>query len=165
MLRLMGVSGKMPAAIYTMLLCSGITLAASLSSAEEVSVLTGRFVAQIPGPWLTSFGPNRESYIFEMTSASRSQFVILSYTFLLYEPVLPDVFDYSRLYTFKAERNEQCCDSIEEVSKRYVFDEQGTFLGVKYEIDYAKNAPPLNVSWKTRLPCYLLDWETVTLIH
>ena len=158
MLRSMDSSWKLLAAIYTMLICSSITLAA-----QNPSVLTGRFAARINGAALTSFGGNHESYIFEITTPSH-QFVVLSYTFLLYELRLPDVLDYSHLYSFSAEENEQCASSIEEISKRYLFDEHGTFEGVKYAIEYYRNAPhllPLN----TRLHCYLLDQQTVSLIN
>jgi len=157
MLRSMDSSWRMPAAIYTMLICSSITLVA-----QNSSVLTGKFVARINGPALTSFGENHESYVFEITTPSH-QFVVLSYAFLLYQPRLPDVLDYLHLYTFSAEENEQCEGSIEEISKRYLFDEYGTFVGVKYAIEYSRNAPhlfPLN----TRLRCYLLDQKTVSLI-
>ena len=158
MLRSMDSSWKTRAAICMMLICSSITLAA-----QNSSVLTGRFAARINGPALTSFGGNQESYIFEVTSPSH-QFVVLRYAFLIYESRLPDVFDYSHLYTLNAEENEQCGGSIEEISKRYLFDEYGRFLGVKYAIEYSRNAPhllPLN----TRLHCYLLDQHTVSLIN
>jgi len=68
------------------------------------------------------------------------------------------------LYTFSAEANEQCRGSIEEISRHYLFDEHGMFSGAKLEIEYSKNAPALNLPLKTRLPCYLLDWETVSRI-
>lgn len=152
-------SWKIPAAIYTMLICSSITLAA-----QNSSVLTGRFAARIPGPVLTSFGTNHKFYVFEITSIPSPQFVILSYAFLLYEARLPDILDYSHLYTFSAEPSEQCGGSIEEISRRYLFDEHGTFAGVRSEIEYSKNTPALNLPWKTRLPCYLLDWQTVSLL-
>ena len=142
-----------------MLVCLSITMAAQTSS-----VLTGRFAARIGGPVLTTFGANQESYVFEITSTPSPQFVVLSYAFLLYEARLPDVLDYSHLYTFSAEPNEQCRGSIEELSRRYLFDEHGAFSGVKLEIEYSKNAPALNLPMKTRLLCYLLDWETVSLI-
>jgi hypothetical protein len=158
MLRSMDNLWKIPIALYTILIWSSITLAA-----QNSSVLTGRFAARINGPALTSFGGNQESYIFEITRPSH-QFVILRYAFLSYESRLPEVVDYSHLYTFSAEENEQCGGSIEEISKRYLFDESGTFLGVKYAIEYSRNAPhllPLN----TRLHCYLLDQQTVSLIN
>jgi len=155
----MNSSWKMPAAIYTMLICSSITLAA-----QNSSVLTGRFAARIRGPVLTTFGANHEFYVFEITSSPSPQFVVLSYAFLLYEARLPDVLDYSHLYTFSAEPNEQCRASIEELSRRYLFDEHGTFSGVKLEVEYSRNAPALNLPWKERLLCYLLDWETVSLM-
>ena len=116
-----------------MLICSSITLAA-----QNSSVLTGRFAARIPGPVLTSFGTNHESYVFELTSTPSPQFVVLSYAFLLYEARLPDVLDYSHLYTFNAEPSEQCGGSLEEISRRYLFDEHGTFTGVRSEIECLK---------------------------
>jgi hypothetical protein len=158
MLRPIDSSWKMPAAIYTMLICSSITLAA-----QNFSVLTGRFVARIGGPAITTFGGNQQSYVFETTAPSH-QFVVLSYVFLQYEPRLPDIFDYSHVYTFSAEENEQCGGSIDEISKRYLFGESGTFLGVKYAIEYSKNAPPL-LPMNTPLHCYLLDHETVSLLN
>lgn len=161
----MDISGKISAAICTLLICSSIALAATSATAKGFSELTGRFAGRISGPALTSFGANQESYIFEITSGPRLQYVILTYKFLLYEPLLPDVFDYSQLYTFKAKRDEQCGQSIEEISKRYIFDADGKFLEVKYGIEYSKNAPPLNLPWKTRLPCYRLNPQTVNLIH
>jgi hypothetical protein len=152
-------SWKMAAAIYAMLIYSSMALAA-----QNSSVLMGRFAVRMRCPVLTSFGTNHEFYVFEITSTPNSQFVVLSYAFLLYEPRLPHVLDYSHLYTFNAEPNEQCRGSIEEISRHYLFDEHGTFAGVRAEIEYSKNGPRLKLPRKTRLPCYLLDWETVSLI-
>jgi hypothetical protein len=167
MVRLTSAGWKIAAAICMMLAGSNVAIGQSTSSTEKpLVVLTGRFAARINGPPLTSFGQNHESYIFEITSSSQPQFVLLSYTFLQYQPLLPSaVFDYSRVYTVEAEQEEQCGQTIEEISKVYAFDEYGRFMGVKYEIDYSKNFSPASLPMKTRLSCYLLDPQSVSLIH
>ncbi|HEX8814504.1 MAG TPA: hypothetical protein VF753_03300 [Terriglobales bacterium] len=123
-------------------------------------------MARAIGPPLTSFDPNQGTYIFELTSSSGSQVAILSYKFFDYEPELPPrVFDYSRLYTLEAAPDPRCEESIEQISKRVMFNNSNTFVGIKYELDYSKNVPPLNLPQNTRLPCYVLSQQGVHSIR
>ena len=149
-----------------MLVCASITAGCQASFAQETLVLTGRFAARVDGPQLTSFGPNRESYIFQITSDPGIHFAILRYTFLIYEPQLPRrVFDFFRLYSFNAVKDDKCAQSLGDASKRFIFDEYGRFLGAKHELDYSKNAPSLAFLYKTRLSCYVLTSESVRTIQ
>jgi hypothetical protein len=157
---------KTTAAMLIVLICSIPAIASSGSSAEQPGTLTGRFVAQVDGPPLTSFGANHEFYIFKIESYPDPQFAILSYSFFLYQPQLPRrVFDYSRLYSFPAAGDQRCAQTIEEVAKRFVFDASGQFIEIKNAITYSKNVPPLTFSWKKSLPCYVLSPQSVRAIE
>jgi hypothetical protein len=148
------------------MVCSSLTIASSTGSPQKPETLTGRFVAQVDSPPLTSFGANHEVYIFQIESYSGPQFAILSYTFFLYQPQLPRrVFDYSHLYSFPAAWNQRCAQSIEEVAKRFVFDASGQFIEIKNAITYAKNVPHLTLPSKNSLSCYVLSPQSVRSIE
>jgi hypothetical protein len=145
---------------------SSVVFGASTKSMEAQSSLTGRFVARIDGPALTSFGSNRQSYIFQVNSSPEPQFVILRYTFFLYEPQIPRwAFDYFRVYSLHAVKNDQCMQTLEDVSKRFVFDKKGRITGIQYGINYSKNAPPFASLSKTPMPCYALSSGTVSAMQ
>lgn len=157
-------SAKTKILIYIVFqLCS---FGASTISMQAQSSLTGRFVAWIDGPRLTSFGANRQSYIFQVASGPEPQYVILRYSFFLYEPQMPRwAFDYFRVYSFQAVKNDHCMQTLEEISKRFVFDTRGRVVGTQYGINYSKNAPPLTLLSKTPMPCYALSALTVSSIQ
>jgi len=145
--------------------CSSVALGASANSTEAQASLTGRFVAQVDGPALTSFGWNRQSYIFQITSHPEPQFVILRYTFFLYEPQMPRwAFDYFRVYSLHAVRNDQCTQTLEEIAKRFVLDTKGRIIGIRYGINYSKNAPLLSSS-NTPMACYALSSQSVSSLR
>jgi hypothetical protein len=147
-------------------MCSSAAFGASTKSTEAESSLTGRFVARIDGPPLTSFGSNRQSYIFQINSYPEPQFVILRYTFFLYEPQIPRwALDYIHVYNFHAVKNDHCTQTLEEISKRYVLDKKGKIIGTQYGINYLKNAPPLAPLSKTPMPCYALSSQSVSSIQ
>src|SRR5277367_6544497 len=140
--------------------------ASSTGSVPKPGTLTGRFVAQVDGTMLTSFGANHKFYIFEIESHPDPEFVILSYTFFLYQPQLPQhVFDYSHLYNFPAAWDQRCAHTMEEIAKRFVFDASGQFLGIKNAITYSKNVPPLTLPWKISLSCYVMSPQSVGSIE
>jgi hypothetical protein len=128
------------------------------SANQSGNVLTGKFVAQITGPPVTGFGLNHESYLFEIFSPTGSQFVTLSDTFLIYQPHLPIwSLDYSKVYKIKAVRDEKCDDTLENISRRSVFDKHGLFLETIYSLTYAHDFPPTALPWKNPLPCYVVS--------
>jgi hypothetical protein len=147
-----------PLAIFLLMICSTTAIYSSGSSATLETTLTGKFVAKVDGPPLTGFGLNHEWYVFEMYSPVGSQFVTLSDTFLIYQPHLPDgALDYSKLYKITAVKNDKCEDTLEDVSRRFLFDSHGQFVEMKYALSYAKNLPSLTLPWKTPLQCYVVS--------
>lgn len=133
---------------------------------QQPTDLTGRFVARIAGPPLTGFGANHQAYIFEIDSASGPQFAILKYVFFLYDPQLGEhVFDYSRIFTIQATLDDRCLQSIDEISKRYIFDAVGRFVGIRYEINYSTYAPSLAKVSNKPLFCYSLTPQNVNSIR
>ncbi len=143
--------------ILLLLIYSTVAIDSAASSNQLATVLTGKFVARVSGPPVTGFGLNHEYYVFEMFSATGSQFVTLSNTFLIYQPHLPVWgLDYSKLYKLTAVRDDKCDDTLENISRRSVFDKQGQFLETKYSLTYAQNFPPTTLPWKNPLPCYVV---------
>jgi hypothetical protein len=140
--------------ILLLLICSTASIG---SSNNPGTVLTGKFVARVSGPPVTGFGLNHEYYVFEMFSPTGSQFVTLSNTFLIYQPHLPVWgLDYSKLYKLTAVRDDKCDDTLENISRRSVFDKRGQFLETKYSLTYAQNFPSTTLPWKSPLPCYVV---------
>jgi hypothetical protein len=132
---------------------------------EAGTTLSGRFVAIVDGPRLTSFGRNHESYIFETQSPGGPQFVRLSYRFLLYQPQVPRrTLDYSQVYKIAAVKEDACTETLEKISKTLVFNPAGDFAGTNFAITYAKNVPTLALPWKSPLPCYVLSPRNFTLV-
>jgi hypothetical protein len=147
-----------PLAIFLLTICSTTAIYSSGSSATLETTLTGKFVAKVDGPPLTGFGLNHEWYVFEMYSPVGSLFVTLSDTFLIYQPHLPDgALDYSKIYKVTAVGNDKCADTLENISRRFLFDSHGQFVEMKYALSYAKNLPSLTLPWKTPLPCYVVS--------
>jgi len=143
----------------------GITLAlAALAGAccsdivEEPQVLHGRFVASIGEPPLTSFGLNYQSFIFEVMSPKGRKFVRIVHAFALFEPQIPScVLDYKQSFELVATHSNKCTESISNMSKQYLFDDQGRFLGFKSEIEYSKGVPTLPMPRDQPLQCYVLS--------
>lgn len=128
------------------------------SRKQPPPALTGRFVAQVDGPSVTGFGWNQQTYIFQQFSPFGTQFVAVSDTFLIYQPHLPSVgLDYSKFYKLTAARNEKCDDTLENISRRFIFDSHGRFVEMKYALTYTKNFPSLTLPWQTPLPCYVVS--------
>jgi len=150
---------RVPVALFLLLTCAAMPTDSSASSAKQLAMeLTGNFVARVDGPPLTGFGANHQSYVFEMYSPTGSQFVRLSYAFFLYEPQVPDTaLDYSKLYKLTAVKDDTCQDTLENISRRFVFDSKGQFVEVKHGLTYAKNLPTPTLPWKNPLPCYILS--------
>jgi hypothetical protein len=147
----------LPLAIFLLMTCASTTVNAAKRSSKQLGFLTGKFVARADGPPVTGFGLNQQSYIFEMVSPLGSQFVTLSDTFFIYEPHLTVVLDYSKLYKLKAVRNQKCDETIEDISRRSIFDSHGQFVEVKFALTYAKNLPSLTLPWQSPLPCYVVS--------
>jgi hypothetical protein len=146
-------------ALFLLIICATTAIDSAASSAKNLgAVLTGKFVARVEGPRVTGFGMNRNIYIFEMYSPTGSQFVALSDIFLIYQPHLPlGALDYTKLYKLAAVRNDKCDDTLENISRRSVFDSHGHFVETKNELTYAQNSPPPTLPWKTALPCYVVS--------
>jgi hypothetical protein len=136
--------------------------ASTIADREVVTILTGRFVAKIPGPRLTSFGSNHDSYVFAVDSPTGSTFITLSYTFFLYEPQIHDRFlDYSRRYKIAAVRHPRCDRTLDALSETAIFDHDGAFVGIEYAVTYAEGAQAVHIPSKVTLPCYVLSAEDV----
>src|SRR5213594_747217 len=118
------------------LLFLSLAAGSTANSTAPPFTLTGRFVARIDGPPLTGFGENRDLYVFQ-TNSYPPKLAILSYSFLIYEPSMPrSVLDYSLLYTIAVAADDSCNNNIEDISKAYIFNSFGTFLGTTYAISY-----------------------------
>ena len=151
----------------------GITLALSALAGgccddfvEEPQVLHGRFVASIGEPPLTSFGLNYQSFIFEVMSPKGRQFVRIMHAFALFEPQIPScVLDYKQSFELVATHSNKCTESISNMSKKYLFDDEGRFLGFKSAIEYSKGVPTLPIPRDQPLQCYVLSAQDVSLIQ
>jgi hypothetical protein len=153
------IPGLLPLAMFLLMMYATTTIEGAARSPRKFgTVLTGKFVAQADGPPVTGFGLNQQSYIFEMVSPLGSQFVTLSDTFFIYEPHLTErVLDYSKLYKLKAVRNQKCDETIEDISRRSIFDSHGQFVEMKFALTYAKNLPSLTLPWQSPLPWYVVS--------
>jgi hypothetical protein len=151
--------GAVALAILLLFICSATAVDSVASSAKKLgTVITGKFVARVDGPLLTGFGENYESYIFQMDSPAGTQFVRLSDTFLIYQPHLPVwALDYSKVYKLTALRDEKCDDTLENISRRYIFDSHGQFLEMKAGLTYAQNLPILALPWQGAVLCYVMS--------
>jgi hypothetical protein len=145
-------------AIFIVIICAtAATDSAARSSKNLGEVLTGKFVARVDGPRLTGFGVNHELYVFEMQSSNGSQFVTLSDTFMIYQPHVPIwALDYSKVYKLTAIRDSKCDDTLENISRRSIFDSHGRFIETKNSVTYAQNSPVLVLPWTSSLPCYVV---------
>ena len=149
---------RIKAAMSTTMICLAMVMGSSASSTVKPEPFTGRFVGRVEGPPVTSFGANHGYYIFEIDSFAQPQFAIISYTFFIYEPVLPrSILDYSRTFTLSTTLDGKCEQTLEQVSKRWFFNANGEFERANYELTYSKNLPPLTLPWKEALPCYVLS--------
>ena len=132
----------------------------------EPQVLHGRFVASIDEPPLTSFGLNYQSFIFEMMSPHGRQFVRILHTFALFEPQIPScVLDYKQSFEIVATHSNRCSASISNMSKKYVFDDEGRFVGFKSALEYSKGLPTLPIPRDEPLQCYVVSSQDVSLIQ
>jgi hypothetical protein len=157
---------RVTTAISAMVIYLAIATGSWAGSAVKPGAFTGRFVGRVEGPPITGFGANRRYYIFEIDSSSEPQFAIISYTFFIYEPVLPrTVLDYSRIFTINAVLDGRCGQTLEQVSKRWLFNANGAFDKTKYELVYSTNLPPLTLPWKQPLPCYALSPQSAASIQ
>jgi hypothetical protein len=146
-------------AIFLLIICATSAIDSAGSSSKVLgTVLTGKFVARVDGPPLTGFGVNHELYVFEIDSPTGSQFVTLSDTFMIYQPHVPiwDL-DYSKLYKLTAVRDSKCDDTLENISRRSIFDSHGRFIETKNALTYAKNSPVIVLPWTSSLPCYVVS--------
>jgi len=135
--------------------------------AGEPEVLHGRFVAWIDGPPLTSFGLNYQSFVFEIMSPKGRQFVRIMHSFALFEPQIPScVLDYKRSFELVATHSNVCSQSVSNMSKKYVFDDEGRFVGFKSAIEYSKGVPiTLPIPREQPLQCYVVSTGDVSLIQ
>jgi hypothetical protein len=149
----------LPLAIFLLMIYATRTTEGAARSRKQLgTVLTGKFVARADGPPVTGFGLNQQSYIFEMFSPPGSQFVALSDTFFIYQPQLSErVLDYSKLYKIRAVRNQKCDETLEDISRRFIFDSHGRFVEMRFALTYAKNFPSLTLPWQSPLPCYVVS--------
>ncbi len=133
---------------------------------EEPQVLHGRFVAAIGEPPLTSFGLNYQSFVFEVMSSKGRRFVRILHAFALFEPQIPScVLDYKQSFEVVATYRNACSESVSNMSKKYVFDEEGRFIGFKSAIEYSKGVPTLPIPRDEPLQCYVVLTQDVSLIQ
>lgn len=145
---------------------SGMAGACCDDVVEGPQLLHGRFVASIGEPPLTSFGLNYQSFIFETMSPHGRKFVRITHAFSSFEPKIPScVLDYKQSYEVVATHSNQCSASILNMSKKYVFDTEGKFVGYRYAIAYARDMPPLPMPWEEPLQCYVISSPDVSLIR
>ena len=146
---------------------SAIAGACCDTSFEEPQVLHGRFVASIGEPPMTSFGLNYQSFVFEVMSPHGRQFVRIMHAFALFEPQIPScVLDYKRTYEVVATHRNACSASVANLSKKYVYDEEGRFIGFKSAIEYSKGVPTsMPIPRDEALQCYVVSAEDVSLIQ
>lgn len=136
------------------------------NSVEVPQLLHGKFVASIGEPPLTSFGLNYQSFVFEMMSPKGRTFVRIMHAFALFEPQIPRcVLDYKQSFELVATRSNKCSQSVSHMSKKYVFDDRGRFLGFKSAIEYSKGVPALPIPRDEPLQCYVVSPQDVSLIH
>ena len=153
------IDSRLYLAIFLLIICATTAIDSAAGSAKVLgTALTGKFVARIDGPRLTGFGLNHELYVFEIDSATGSQFVTLFDTFLIYQPHVPIwALDYSKVYQLAAVRDNKCDDTLENLARRSIFDSHGQFIETKNSVTYAKNFPILVLPWTSSLPCYVVS--------
>jgi hypothetical protein len=134
--------------------------------AEEPQVLHGRFVASISEPPLTSFGLNYQSFIFETMTPKGRRFVRIMHAFASFEPQIPScVLDYKQSFELVATYSNACSESVSKMSRKYVFDDEGRFVGFKSGIEYSKGMPTLPIPHDEPLQCYVVSSPDVSLIQ
>jgi hypothetical protein len=115
-------------------------------------------VARVPFEGVSSIGLNYESYILEVEAGdkhSTRQLIKFSYRFDQRDPRLPkSFFDYSLTHTFRVTRDEDCDETWESISNRFIFDRAGNFQGKQDALEYAKNAPVAQLDPNLTLTCY-----------
>jgi hypothetical protein len=153
--------------LVSTLTLSAIAGACCDNSFEEPQFLHGRFVASITEPPLTSFGLNYQSLIFEIMSPNGKRFVRIMHPFALFEPQIPScVLDYKQSFEVVATHSNACSESISKMSRKYVFDDEGKFVGFKSGIEYSKGMPtPPTIPWDEALQCYVVSSQDVSLIQ
>jgi hypothetical protein len=145
---------------------SAVASACCYNFVEEPQLLHGRFVASISEPPLTSFGLNYQSFIFEVMSPSGRKFIRIMHAFALFEPQIPScVLDYKQSFELVATHSNACSESISKMSRRYVFDDVGRFLGFKSGIEYSKGMSKLPIPREEPLQCYVMTADDVSLIR
>ena len=124
------------------------------------STLSGRIVAKVPVERLSTVGPNYVSYVFELAAHDKKaqpKVIKVSYRFDLGQPQLPtSFFDYSLVHKFSMTRDDDCDESLQNMSAKYVFDHDGNFQGKQEALEYAKNAPALQLDEPSTLSCYVV---------
>jgi len=120
-------------------------------------VLNGRFVAEIAGPRLSAFSPNRETYVFETDLRGYTQLVKLTHEFLHQEPRLPEgLLEYNQTRSLTAVRDTSCDEAWQSLSTRVVFDSEGTVSSRVTDLVYARGAPLPSTEGDEVLPCYVV---------
>jgi len=141
------------------------------TAAPEHKVISGHIVAQVPLAGVSTFGLNYESYVFEVEGSGKhtKELIKLSYRFDQREPRLPKSFlDYSLTHTFRVTRDEDCDESWEGASNRFLFDDAGNFRGKQNALIYAINAPVSEVESGFTLACYVAtphDYKSTAKSH
>jgi len=98
---------------------------------------------------LTTFGRNTDSYISESRlKHGQSELIRLSFRFLHQESRIPDSFlDYAAIHEFRALRDPSCDGSLQSLLHR------------SSSWKYAENAPQIDATAETILPCYVVTPE------
>jgi hypothetical protein len=103
-----------------------------------------RMIAQEPSAPTSATTRNTDWYIVELQNKSgEKQFVRLTYSFLYFEPRLPESFlDYSAVHKFRAVRDRSCDLPVARLDKRH--------------LQPVRNAPDADLDRNDALPCYVV---------
>jgi hypothetical protein len=103
-----------------------------------------RLIAQEPSAPITATARNTDWYVVELQDKSgEKQFVRLTYSFLYFEPRLPESFlDYSAVHKFSAIRDTGCDLPVARLDKPH--------------LQHARHAPNADLGADGALPCYVV---------
>jgi hypothetical protein len=129
--------------IYLLVITATLPLwSESLSDATPKSeTIRLRLVARERSAPISTTARNNDLYVVELQTKSGKQMALLSYTFLSYEPRIPDsLFTFERVLKFQAVRDKSCDSTVER---------EGQF-GLTYS-----DGAPQTIDPKAVLPCYV----------
>lgn len=131
----------------------------SLPKPKPVTV-NGRFIAKAPLPGYVTVGANYESFLFKIEDSEKQAspgLIKFSYRFQPQDPRIPgSLFDYTLVHRFTMVRDESCDETWSALSVRYLFDEDGKITGKTTAMQFAPNAPKIDLTGDATLKCYVV---------